>query len=85
MQDAIRDFCMFPIGGLERNEKQWSELLRKIGLKIKKIWRGSEPEACVEWLPAKLPQWLRLFEDGEDNYDYVDGDFEMKRFFEAGT
>jgi hypothetical protein len=48
MQDAIRDFCMFPIGGLERNEKQWSELLAKNGLKIKKIWRGSEPEACVE-------------------------------------
>lgn len=48
MQDAIRDFSMFTIGGLERNESQWSELLKKSGLKIKKIWRGSEPEAVVE-------------------------------------
>jgi hypothetical protein len=40
--------------------------------------------------PAKLPQWLRLFEDGEDNYDYADSDFEMekderKRFFEVSA
>ncbi|CZR61327.1 uncharacterized protein PAC_11223 [Phialocephala subalpina] len=48
MQEAIRDISMFPIGGLERNETQWKELLAKSGLKIKKIWRGSEPEACVE-------------------------------------
>ncbi|KAK6579861.1 hypothetical protein PZA11_007569 [Diplocarpon coronariae] len=48
MQEAIRDISMFPIGGLERNESQWKELLAKSGLKIKKIWRGSEPEACVE-------------------------------------
>lgn len=48
MQDAIRDLTMFPVGGLERNETQWKELLAKAGLRIKKIWRGSEPEACVE-------------------------------------
>ncbi|KAG4418612.1 hypothetical protein IFR04_008237 [Cadophora malorum] len=48
MQEAIRDISMFPIGGMERNETQWKELLAKSGLKIKKIWRGSEPEACVE-------------------------------------
>jgi hypothetical protein len=48
MQEAIRGFSMFPIGGLERNEKQWKVLLAKNGLKVKKIWRGSEPEACVE-------------------------------------
>lgn len=48
MQEAIRDITMFPIGGLERTETQWSELLAKSGLKIKKVWRGSEPEACVE-------------------------------------
>jgi hypothetical protein len=47
MQEAIRGFSMFPIGGLERSEKQW-KVLAKNGLKIKKIWRGSEPEACVE-------------------------------------
>lgn len=48
MLEAVRDFSMFPIGGLERNERQWRELLAKNGLRIKKIWRGSEPEACVE-------------------------------------
>ncbi|CAG8981000.1 hypothetical protein HYALB_00013320 [Hymenoscyphus albidus] len=48
MQEAIQGISMFPIGGLERTETQWSKLLAKSGLKIKKIWRGSEPEACVE-------------------------------------
>jgi len=48
MQQSIRDFTMFPIGGLERSEKQWNALLNRNGLKIKKIWRESEPEACVE-------------------------------------
>lgn len=48
MLEAVRDISMFPIGGLERNERQWRELLAKSGLRIKKIWRGSEPEACVE-------------------------------------
>ncbi|KAH7303702.1 S-adenosyl-L-methionine-dependent methyltransferase [Rhexocercosporidium sp. MPI-PUGE-AT-0058] len=48
MQEAIRDISMFPIGGMERNETQWKELLTNSGLRIKKIWRGSEPEACVE-------------------------------------
>jgi len=48
MQEAIRDFSMFSIGGLERTEGQWEVLLRKSGVKIKKIWRGSEPEACLE-------------------------------------
>lgn len=48
MQEAIRDISMFPIGGMERNETQWKELLARSGLGIKKIWRGSEPEACVE-------------------------------------
>ncbi len=50
MQEAIRDISMFPIGGLERNETQWKALLAKSGLGIKKIWRGSEPEARVECL-----------------------------------
>lgn len=48
MQEAVRDFSMFPIGGLERNERQWRDLLAQNSLRIKKIWRGSEPEACVE-------------------------------------
>lgn len=48
MQECVRDFSMFPIGGLERNEAQWRELLEKNGLRVKKIWRGTEPEACVE-------------------------------------
>lgn len=48
MQDAVRDFSMFPTGGLERTEAQWRALLARNGLRIKKIWRGSEPEACVE-------------------------------------
>lgn len=48
MLEAVRDLCMFPVGGLERNETQWRVLLARNGLRIKKIWRGSEPEACVE-------------------------------------
>ncbi|CAG8976831.1 hypothetical protein HYALB_00009095 [Hymenoscyphus albidus] len=48
MQQAIMDVSMFPMGGMERTESQWKELLAKVGLSIEKIWRGSEPEACVE-------------------------------------
>lgn len=48
MQEAVRDFTMFRIGGMERTEAQWRHLLAKSGLGIKRIWRGSEPEACVE-------------------------------------
>lgn len=48
MLGAVRDFSMFPIGGMERNESQWRALLAKNGLSIKKIWRGTEPEACIE-------------------------------------
>lgn len=48
MQEAIRDFTLFPIGGMERTESQWRQLLARNGLEIKKIWRGTEPEACVE-------------------------------------
>lgn len=55
MQDAIRDFTLFPIGGMERTESQWRELLERNELEIKKIWRGSEPEACVECAVACGP------------------------------
>jgi hypothetical protein len=48
MQQAIMDITMFPMGGMERTENQWKELLARSGLGIKKIWRGSEPEACIE-------------------------------------
>ncbi|KUI53254.1 Demethylsterigmatocystin 6-O-methyltransferase [Cytospora mali] len=55
MQEAIRDFTMFPIGGMERTESQWRKLLARNGLEIKKIWRGTEPEACIECTLAKRP------------------------------
>lgn len=48
MQEAVRDFTMFRIGGLERTEIQWRQLLARSGLGIKRIWRGTEPEACIE-------------------------------------
>ncbi|KAG9241141.1 S-adenosyl-L-methionine-dependent methyltransferase [Calycina marina] len=48
MQQAIADLSMFPLGGMERSEGQWKELLAKSGLGIRNIWRGSELEACVE-------------------------------------
>ena len=48
MQDAIMDISMFPMGGMERTESQWKLLLAKSGLGIRKIWRGREPEACIE-------------------------------------
>lgn len=48
MQQAIMDISMFPMGGMERNESEWKDLLAKVGLGVQKIWRGSEPEACIE-------------------------------------
>ncbi|RFU24730.1 hypothetical protein B7463_g11608, partial [Scytalidium lignicola] len=48
MQEAIMDISMFPMGGMERTESQWKMLLARSGLGIEKIWRGSEPEACIE-------------------------------------
>ena len=48
MQEAIMDITMFPMGGMERTESQWRQLLARTGLRIKKIWTGSEPEACIE-------------------------------------
>jgi hypothetical protein len=48
MQEAIMDISMFPMGGMERTESQWKLLLARSGLGIRKIWRGSEPEACIE-------------------------------------
>ena len=48
MQQAIMDITMFPMGGMERSEGQWKELLAKSGLGIRRIWRGSEPEAYIE-------------------------------------
>jgi hypothetical protein len=48
MQEAIMDITMFPMGGMERTESQWKQLLSRSGLGIKKIWRGDEPEACIE-------------------------------------
>lgn len=48
MQEAVRDFTMFRIGGMERTEAQWRQLLARSGLGVKRIWRGTEPEACVE-------------------------------------
>lgn len=59
MQEAVRDFTMFRIGGLERTEAQWGELVARSGLGIKKIWRGTEPEACVECT------WVSPSGDGE--------------------
>ncbi|KKY31917.1 putative o-methyltransferase b [Diaporthe ampelina] len=48
MQEAVRDFTMFRLGGMERTEAQWRQLLARNGLDIKRIWRGTEPEACIE-------------------------------------
>lgn len=48
MQEAVMDISMFPMGGMERTESQWKLLLARSGLGIRKIWRGSEPEACIE-------------------------------------
>lgn len=48
MQEAIMDISMFPLGGMERTERQWRVLLAKSGLEIKRIWKGSEPEVCIE-------------------------------------
>jgi hypothetical protein len=34
------DFCMLIIGGKERSEKEFSNLLDSAGLKLVKIWRS---------------------------------------------
>lgn len=33
------DFLLFMVGGLERTEKQWRELLESVGLEVVNIWR----------------------------------------------
>lgn len=48
MQEAVMDISMFPMGGMQRTESQWKLLLARSGLGIKKLWRGSEPESCIE-------------------------------------
>jgi hypothetical protein len=39
--------------------------------------------------PAKLPEWIKAWEDGVDDYDHLDGDIEMDQrsrtsFFRRG-
>lgn len=48
MQQAVMDISMYPLGGLERTESQWRELFARSNFHVRRIWRGSEPEACIE-------------------------------------
>lgn len=48
MEECIKDLSMYTLGGMERSLKQWTGMLAPVGLKIKKIWRGEEMQACVE-------------------------------------
>lgn len=36
---ALQDINMMGLGGMERTEKQWSDLLESAGLKLAKMWR----------------------------------------------
>lgn len=36
---ALQDLNMMCFGGMERTERQWTELLGDVGLRIVKIWR----------------------------------------------
>ena len=35
---ALQDINMMSFGGMERTQTQWEELLKGVGLKIKKFW-----------------------------------------------
>jgi transposase InsO family protein len=54
--------------------------------KVKEFHLNNQEQAGP---PAKLPQWLKAWEDGEDDYDHLDGDKEMDQrsrasFFRRG-
>ena len=36
---TLQDINMMGLGGTERTERQWSDLLDSVGLKLTKIWR----------------------------------------------
>jgi hypothetical protein len=43
------DLCMMNLGGKERTEENWSEVLTAGGLKIVKIWRAiAGPQVVIE-------------------------------------
>lgn len=44
---AWEDLSMMTIGGVERTERQWRELLDECGLRVQKIWRNSVIEHAV--------------------------------------
>lgn len=46
----LLDFLLFMVGGLERTEKQWRELLESVGLEVVNIWRlkDSPMQADIE-------------------------------------
>ena len=35
----LLDFLLFMVGGLERTEKEWRQLLDSVGLEVVNIWR----------------------------------------------
>lgn len=44
---AWEDLNMMTIGGVERTERQWRELLDECGLRAHKIWRNSAIEHAI--------------------------------------
>jgi len=47
------DLCMMNIGGKERTEENWTEILSLGGIKIVKIWRAIVgPQAVIEAMLA---------------------------------
>ena len=56
---ALQDLQMMSIGGMERSETQWKELIEAAGLVLRKIWKGEDglKHAVIE---AVLPEFEEL-------------------------
>ena len=50
---ALQDINMMCLGGMERTQSQWKDLLEAVGLTITKVWRGDRDLHSV--IEARLP------------------------------
>ena len=44
---ALQDLNMMALGGMERTQQQWAELLDQVGLKMVKVWRACDGNFVV--------------------------------------
>lgn len=53
---AMQDLNMMSLGGMERSESAWRNLLEKVGLVMRKVWMNEDgPKHAI--IEAVLPQF----------------------------